>query len=325
MLPSRFLLSVAVICLGSSLRADPVGFTNFQVLNPFSPARTLYAKINDRGDIAGTLLSSSLNQFGFLLPNGSVSPSIIMYPGGSYTEVQGLNNSDELVGLSFTGSKLQEFTDLNGVSSPVNANATYTLPNAINNKGDVAGAYSNLASSGTGFSIVNGQLSTFNVPGAPLSTYATGINDSDQIVGYFVGVTTGRAFDGFLRMPNGDITTFGVSASLVYQVPADINNAGMIVGSYGDFATDTSHGFARLGDTTYTFDAPGARDTYLTGINNLNEIVGVTNDFNGGNRVFTVDFTPAPEPSSLYLFALGCLGWGLLRQRAKIRVAFGLL
>jgi hypothetical protein len=227
-----------------------VAFTNFQVLNAFSTSGPLTLKINDNGDIAGTLRSQS----GFFLPAGSAAPSVITYPGGSYTDITGLNNSDELVGYSFAGNKLQGFTYSSGVFSPVNTNANYTLANAINNKGDVAGAYSLLGSSGTGFSIINGQLDTFSVPGAPSSTYATGINDSDQIVGYFFGQTVSG---GFLRMPNGDITIFG-AGTLSYQTPKDINNAGFVVGSYGDPVTNTSHGFVHVGDTTYTFDAPGA-------------------------------------------------------------------
>jgi hypothetical protein len=119
-------------------------------------------------------------------------------------------------------------------------------------------------------------------------------------------------------MPDGDITTFGSSASAAYQVPADINNAGIIVGSYADLSTDTSHGFVRLGGTIYSFDAPGARSTSLTGINNWNEIVGISSDLHGNDKLFKVDFTPVPEPSALYLLVFGSTGLGLLtRLRIK--------
>jgi hypothetical protein len=119
-------------------------------------------------------------------------------------------------------------------------------------------------------------------------------------------------------MPDGDITTFGSSASAAYQVPADINNAGIIVGSYADLSTDTSHGVVRFDGTLYPFDAPGARSTFLTGINNRSEIVGIADDFDGESRLFTVNFAPVPEPRALYLLAFGCAGLGVF-TRSKMK------
>ena len=71
-----------------------------------------------------------------------------------------------------------------------------------------------------------------------------------------------------------------------------INDSDQFVGSFNVVVNGVQHehGFLYTNGVFTTIDAPGAVDTFLTGINDAGEIVGI--------------FTPAPEPASLLLAIL---------------------
>jgi uncharacterized membrane protein len=85
-----------------------------------------------------------------------------------------------------------------------------------------------------GFLYANGQYSTIDVPGA-VSTIASGINDSGEIVGSFFD---GTHTHGFVDQ-NGMFSQIDISGAADTYVNA-VNNNGMIAGS---FTSDTAHGF----------------------------------------------------------------------------------
>ena len=107
------------------------------------------------------------------------------------------------------------------------------------------GSYSDTNTTSHGFvRNPNGQITTFDVPGAVphpgtyQGTYPNGINEGGTVVGY---LREPAGVHGFVRNPNGDITTFdapGANATRLYA----INQVGAIVGSYLD-AAGISHGF----------------------------------------------------------------------------------
>jgi hypothetical protein len=80
---------------------------------------------------------------------------------------------------------------------------------------------------------------------------------------------------GFLRAPNGTLTTFGYPGS--YQTsPSGITPTGTITGSYVDAATFQYHGFllARNGTfTTFDVPVPGSQTSPLA-INPAGESTG---------------------------------------------------
>jgi hypothetical protein len=89
------------------------------------------------------------------------------------------------------------------------------------------------------------KITTFNVPGAGTGAYQGTlpwpINSEGAITGYYVDAS--NAAHGFLRAPDGAITTFDPKGS-IYTVPVSNNPAGAITGYYLD-ANDVYHGFLR--------------------------------------------------------------------------------
>ncbi|HTT83857.1 MAG TPA: hypothetical protein VMF67_10280 [Rhizomicrobium sp.] len=100
---------------------------------------------------------------------------------------------------------------------------------------------------------------------------ATSINSGDAAAGY-IEIARG-IYDGFLRTPDGTVTTFAVSGSNDTEA-LSINDAGEIAGIYLDSA-DAAHGFVRaVNGTITTFDGPNASFTVASSINNRGEITG---------------------------------------------------
>ena len=99
--------------------------------------------------------------------------------------------------------------------------------------------------------------SLIDVPGA-VGTYAFGINDAGEIVGYYQAPDD--RWHGFSRMGvGGTVTTFDApEAAATYA--HGVNAAGVIVGHFVDAAKNT-HGYLRNPDGTFvTIDVAGAED-----------------------------------------------------------------
>ncbi len=85
----------------------------------------------------------------------------------------------------------------------------------------------------------------------------TGINPAGAISGYYID--TREVAHGFLRSPDGTITTFdapGAGGFLNGTFPRSINPAGVITGYFSDTNNHT-HGFVRDADGTITTFDPG--------------------------------------------------------------------
>jgi probable HAF family extracellular repeat protein len=121
-------------------------------------------------------------------------------------------------------------------------------------------------------------FTTVDVPGATF-TSLTGINDSGQMIGFYVAA--GIRYD-FLLSDGTYTTLYGPNGTGAFA--NGINNAGQIVGYY--FGADgLVHGFLRDSDGTYTtLDFPGfdSLDTEAYGINDSGQIVG---QYYGGGRI----------------------------------------
>ena len=138
-----------------------------------------------------------------------------------------------------------------------------------------------------GFLYSGGVNTAINDPSAT-DTLAQGINNKDQIVGYYNSDTIGAPiFHGFLYSggqyitlddPSSNLNKIGSSGSAVSTtgtVAMGINDKGNIVGYYYFDNSDRAKGFIFSNGNYTTIDDPlGVGGTFALGINNKDEVVG---------------------------------------------------
>ena len=136
-----------------------------------------------------------------------------------------------------------------------------TFPQAINEAGVITGSYSDAKFVSHGFvRAVSGAIITFNAPGGTGGTDPTAINGAGIITGYYLDGS--NAFHGFARAADGTLTTFNVPGAAQGfgfngTLPADINPAAAIVGTYTGANDLESHGFVRTpSGHFFKFDPP---------------------------------------------------------------------
>lgn len=135
----------------------------------------------------------------------------------------------------------------------------------------------------------------FDPPGS-VNTTVSGINNSQQVVGWYRSLAPDSVEHAFIRSADGqNYTTFDVpntGQSGQFTAPTGINDQGAIVG--GQFnGANVGYGFLRSADgSTYTtINFPGASVTAVAAINDSGEIVGWyhTGGSSGLNHGFTLD------------------------------------
>jgi len=189
---------------------------------------------------------------------GTLMFSSVDYPGASNTLALGINDSGKIVGNYQTDSGHGFLKDgMNFIS--IDYPGLASTASGINDSGKIVGFAGD-----HGFLLSGGLFTTVDFPGA-VSTAATAINNSGQIVGYYLAAQGG----GFLL-------SGGVFTTIIGQARG-INNGGHIVGFYP--AAGTNHGFLLSGAAFTPLDFPGAVSTEAYGINDSVQIVG--NYFDG--------------------------------------------
>lgn len=186
---------------------------------------------------------------------------------------------------------------------PPGSQQTNIPPYSINDFGAITGDYwtcnADLSSCAVhGFvRTADGKYKSFDVPGASADgldgggTYPQGINDLGEVSGYYVDANF--VFHGFVRSPDGHITSFDVRttctetpnppADCAFEgtFPANVNVVGRVGGTY--YGEDGNpHGFWRDANGTITrFDYPGANYfTQPNAINDAGQITGIVYDPN---------------------------------------------
>jgi probable HAF family extracellular repeat protein len=198
----------------------------------------------------------------------------------------------------------------------------------LNDKGVAVGESGHYQQTARGFVDRNGTYTQINNPTNPASapTFAAGINNSGEVVGWFDagnhnsgftykngkfqafdGPDGGNTFatsvndrgdiagydggtpEGFIKHANGRMESIQVPGSKMTFIYG-INNGGDIVGNFND-AADLNHGFVRLGGQFYEFDV--GDQTTIHGINDHGDIVGTSASvLGGGSFIATMGHAP---------------------------------
>ena len=215
---------------------------------------------------------------------------LIDHPGGTDTQVFGINDRGDVVGNAFADpnslpfvydSKKGDFTDV----APVAGYADTALL-GISDSGNLVGSVTSLdllTQSGL-FLTKNGTSTVFDHPDAPTFTQARGVNNKGLVSG-FRDTSTGDAV-GFLYDPKSESFTDIIPSLLT--IAQGINSKGDVVGSAIFFSADdpcpptpggtVRYGWLRTTDGTITyFDVNGGR-TSARGITDSGTIAGFVTD-----------------------------------------------
>ena len=192
---------------------------------------------------------------------------------GTYIDSNGIPE-----GFSFNGTTYTTVTD------PLAANGTAIW--GVNDSGQMVGTLSDSIHNSSSFLESSGQFTAIAYPSAVI-TYAMGLNDSSQVVGFYEagGPTNNFVPAGFL-LSNGNYTTINDPLGTTATIADAINNHGQIVGIYTD-NNNIPHGFLLSGGVYTTIDDPlGVNGTVVKGINDLGEVVGGYLDSNNNVHGF---------------------------------------
>jgi len=157
---------------------------NFSTIDFPGATQTYVSGINDSGQMVG---GYTVPNFGhsFLLDGGSFSP--IDFPGATNTQAWGINDSGQIVGRYSDGTGTHGFLlDGGSFSTIVAPDGTRAVPWGINDAGLIVGSHTN---GSLGFLLQGEKFTSFDPSEAllfDLATFATGINDACQIVGFLL-------------------------------------------------------------------------------------------------------------------------------------------
>ncbi len=243
--------------------------------------------------ITGYFIGQDGVQHGFIFDWGTKTWHLLDAPGSASTQPYGVNDSRVVVGYTIPNQQAFEVD-----KSDYNENnfVFYSWPGAttsnimdINNNGVKCGWMNIPGGYGDGFYMDGAgihwvQYPDTYLPGPVEGTVCCGINDFNDIAGYYITGYGPDACTGFVYS-NGlyrSISFYGME-TFCY----DINNRGEIAGSYFDRFSGTTGGFAcLLGGGMVEIQFPGSYYTKCYGINDAGLIVGVYRDENHKMRGF---------------------------------------
>ena len=294
------------LLLGSSIAilANPINYS-FVTIDYPGHTDTGLTGINNLGDIVGNYVDHG-SGYGFLYSSGHFSAIAPPGPPGAQvysTAPWGINDSGQISGYVdyFVGGShgSSGFLDSGGSSSYIDYPGTgfpgcstvFHLDNSAAMVGQVG------CGLGLGFVDSRGSFSLISDPVSLDYTWAYGINDSGQIVGYYDPLVAGTK--GAFLYSGGHFTNFSFGQAF------DINNRGTIVGEFLSGSGYQTYNNLYVNGSFFNIEDPlgstGAA-TVPYGINDAGDIVGSFTDRSGVVHGFLA--TPmgsTPEPSALIL------------------------
>lgn len=192
------------------------------------------------GLLFGGYSDASAQQHGFLLQWGLVQT--VDFAGHLNSNIDGVSIFGDIAGVYWDADGVYHgVLRHRGRDTSIDvAGARDTYPLGINANGEIVGYWDTNPAQLRGFRrSSNGQVSSIDVPGAgPGGTAAFGINDLDQVSGYFVD--TAGLVHGFVQT-RGQFKHLDVPGAAA-TIATAINNFGVVAGEYID-TTGHRHGF----------------------------------------------------------------------------------
>jgi hypothetical protein len=196
----------------------------------------------------------------------------IQFPGSTYTEATGINNSGLIVGTYFDATGLPHGFTYDGTSYTTVKfpGAGYNYVFGVSRHGHLVGSHALTAEAGPyhAFLAEGENFTEFDYPG--METDARAMNSSGAIVGIY-NAGFGTPDHGFLKV--GDSYTSIDVPGATFTYAFGLNDAGLVTGTYRD-AAGLVHGFSYNAGVYTSINFPGASQTYVAGVNNQNTAVG---------------------------------------------------
>jgi probable HAF family extracellular repeat protein len=171
-------------------------------------------------------------------------------PGWPLNYGNGINNYGVAVGALYQGTPTDYYGGVGWIwdgrdyrlfTVPEASSLAYgTYAAGINDSGEVSGLYQDSLEVYHGFLKQGPTITSFDVPGAD-STFAYGINNRDEVVGYY---RVGAVLHEFI-MQAGNFVTVDVPGATGTNI-FGINDLGQIVGWYSDSSNPNGHGFVAI-------------------------------------------------------------------------------
>ena len=223
-----------------------------------------------------------------MLGQTSYSYQTVNYPGDTFTQLLGINNTLEIAGYhnvnqnsGFTLRLPIRFTTENY------PNSMMTQVIGINNTGTTDGFYVDNGGTTHGFYDTKGTFTTVDYPGTPFNQLL-GQNDMGQASGYYslsADNTTPDFPYVYDELGGGVFQVITIPAAVGGAQATGINNSQQISGFYID-SQGVNHGFLLNFGLLVTLDAPGSIFTQALGLNNKGQVVGQYMDADNNTHGF---------------------------------------